>query len=156
MRYLVRRFTARTNKVRNSLNLPPTPSAPSTPVYARTPTEQLEEDPTETNDLTSKPLSTSVNIFEADQPSKKFNLFQWPNSFCGRFVLDPQGMSKTKRGDYYINCIIINTNTHYFKFNFKKIAPYMFLKIGLVKSYFSKVRLNRHNFNYILFKIYVG
>lgn len=95
--YLVRRFTQRTNKIRSSLNLPPTPtSAPSSPVSTRSP-DSRQVNSNNRNYRHEGPNkfslnTTAVTMFEADQPSKsKFNYLRWPTSFCGKSVLDPQG-----------------------------------------------------------------
>lgn len=94
MRYLVRRFTNRTKKMRSRLEMPPTPSS-----IGSLPSLQPNKSPQKrVLDFESSPTRRKASgMFEADKQHQAFsNPFLCP-PFCGRGrgskqgVLDPQG-----------------------------------------------------------------
>lgn len=97
VRHLVRRFTARTKKMRNRLDLPPTPSS-----SVSTPTPPLDSGKGQITEIQMKlkhedaPM-TSIALPDDNKKSKRSNLcgyFKWfyiNRFFTGDGVLDPQG-----------------------------------------------------------------
>lgn len=90
---MVRRFTARANKMKSRLEMPPTPSSSAGSPSASQ--HHMNVDKLRSDDAGNGIGGlTKRNLFEADRASQG-GCLTWPTSFCGKNdgngVLDPQG-----------------------------------------------------------------